>query len=479
MTKTFIDILEELETTTGTNDKIALIKANSANIELKEFLRLALDKNITFGVATINEVTPISPLQCDFQTFFDGNPSNIPNLSWYIFIHLTNSMIKRELTGNAAQDCIQMCKSWWTDLEKKWFIKAILKDLASIGIGQRLYEQGFDEKGFKFRLGLAEEVEELDKIDEEQDGYVDKKLNGYRTTVLNEKGKVDIIYSGRSGIEAENFYFIKDELELLLKELSGEYLNCTLDGEMHCDDDNHLITSVYGFKYRTVDEFIGKKGLKQKAWDDYQEREKEVLELKSKSKFVIFDFIPKANWDDQKYDKILSERKKDLELIKAAIKKLSLKQIEVVETEYVANKTDAIKAAMKWIARGFEGAIFKVANGCYQWKRWRTWVKIKKDITFEVQLVSWIIQKPKYNGNGTLKPDMIGKVLAKDKHNQIHEIGTGEVLDEKTRIDMFNNWDKYKDKIYQCSAQEPSKVSGKYINPRLDIERLDRNSLED
>ena len=74
---------------------------------------------------------------------------------------------------------------------------------------------------------------------------------------------------------------------------------------------------------------------------------------------------------------------------------------------------------------------------------------------------------------------MIGKVIGLDRFGNLQEVGTGEVLDEKTRIDMFNNWDaKYKGKIYQCSAQESSKVSGKYINPRLDMERLDRIDLD-
>lgn len=74
---------------------------------------------------------------------------------------------------------------------------------------------------------------------------------------------------------------------------------------------------------------------------------------------------------------------------------------------------------------------------------------------------------------------MVGKVIGIDRHENIHEVGTGEVLDEKTRIDMYKYWDtKYKGKIYQCSAQESSKVSGKYINPRLDLYRPDRSSLD-
>lgn len=471
LTKSFIDILEQLEKTSSTLEKIELIKVNKDNVELKEFLKLSLDKNITFGIIEIPRYVSCCSDEAKVKLS--------PEVMWDWSKSLLSKLQSRDLTGNAAIERILEHITFLTHLQAKWFIKCLQKDLASIGLGQRLFEEAYEEKGFKFRIGLAEEVEELDKIDDDQDGYVDKKLNGYRTTCFLENAKVEAIYGGRNGLIADNFYFIKDELETLVSNFGEKIRSVVLDGEMHVNDDNHLLTSLYGFKYRSKDEFMGKKGLKVKAWSDYQAREKEVLELKSKAKFVIFDMIPKDNWDIQKYDKVLSERKVELEKIRVLISDLGLKQIEVVETEWVKNKTDAIKAAQRWIDKGFEGAIFKVSNGCYQWKRWRTWVKIKKSINFEVQLVDFIIQKPKWNGDGTLKPNMVGKVLGKDRFDQIHEIGTGEVLDEKTRIEMFNDFNKFKDLIYECSAQESSKVSGKYINPRLDFQRIDRISLED
>lgn len=76
---------------------------------------------------------------------------------------------------------------------------------------------------------------------------------------------------------------------------------------------------------------------------------------------------------------------------------------------------------------------------------------------------------------------MVGAIWGVDKYGNEHKIGTGDesVFSEKIRADMFNNWDSYKGVIYDCTTQEPSKASSKYINPRLIAKRLDLNSLTD
>lgn len=461
---TYIEILELLEKTSSTNDKIEILKKNSDNKELRKYLELTLSKHITFGIAELPEYELETRTGTDEFDLFQG---------------LCEGLHRRVYTGKAAKEAITNLLKYTSPEYNKWYRKCLQKDLSSIGLGQSVVDKAFGTTT-KFKLGLAEEQEELDKIDDEQDGYLDKKCNGFRTTVPVEDGKIKVIYSGRNGIEAENFYFIEEELEALVKYLGKEFLSAIYDGEMHVDDDAHKTTSLYGFKWQVEEDFLGKNGkVKVKAYEKYKSREAEILEYQRRAKFTIFDFIPKENWDKQVYDKVLSERKKDLVTIEKAIKALGLKQIEVVPTEYVKNKHLAIKAAQKWIDKGFEGGIFKVSNGCYQWKRWRTWVKCKREVTFEIQLTNYVVQKDKYNPDGTLKPKMIGKVIGLDRFGNLQEVGTGEVLDEKTRIDMFNNWDaKYKGKIYQCSAQESSKVSGKYINPRLDMERLDRIDLD-
>jgi hypothetical protein len=468
MSKTFIEILEELQVTTGTNDKIALIAANADNTELKAYLALVLDKNITFGIAELEDVEEY--LTIGVLNRFDN------------FLLLAAKLQNRELTGNDAKAEIRSFLSHGGSVrENQWYVRCIKKDLSMIGIGQRMFEKAYDEKGFKFRLGLAEEVAELENVEDEA-GQLDKKANGVRTIPMLEDGKLFAIYGGRNGILADNFYFIKEDLEKLVATFGPKIRSCVFDGEMHVNDNLSNTMTLYGFKWRKKEDFLGAKGkLKEKAWKDYCEDEERALKFKADAKFAIFDWMPLKNWDDQDYDKDQFARRQDIEKMAVTIKELGLTRLEIIESEFVADKSAAMTAAQKWIARGFEGGIYKPGSGKYEWKRSRNWIKIKEVEDFEVKITGFLIQKPKYNSDGTLKPAMAGKVVCVDKLGREHKIGTGEALSEKVREHMWNDPGYYIDKIGTCSAQRKSEKNGsdKYICPRLDVLRLDRSDLFD
>lgn len=464
MTKTFIDILEELEKISSTNDKIDLIKANKDNVELKEFLRLALDKNITFGIADIEDVK-------EYATIGVFNRFNN-------FIILVNKLQARELTGNDARDEINKFLSRGGGNDNKWYINCLKKDLASIGFGQRNFEDAYDEKGFKFRLMLAAPEEELDKIEDEA-GWLDKKANGVCTIIRIENSKLEVIYGGRNGLVADSFYFLKDELETLCSD-PRVISDCVFHGETHVLDCLEDTMSLYGFKYRTQADFMGKKGLKEKAWADYQLDEERINKFKLDAKFCIFEQLTLDEWDTQICTRICDDRKASLEKLQKVIDDLGLKRIEIIPTKKVPNQAAGIEEAQILIKKHkLEGGIYKRGSGVYEWKRSRNSVKIKEVVDFEIEFDTFEIQKDKYNSDGSKKAPMIGKVWGHDLTGNNYKIGTGKALPEDIRIDMLNNWDsKYKGKIGTCSAQRPSD-KGKYICARLDIIRLDRNSLAD
>lgn len=462
------EILEELSKTSSTNAKVKILEENKNNEALRQYLNYATNKLITFGISDLPEYT--------LDTRVNGDNSDL-------FFILCDQLSRRVVTGNMARTAIINRLQHCSELGNKWYRRALQKDMSSIGLGRSLLDKAFGESK-KFKLGLAEEPEALDKIPEDTQGYVDVKENGYRTTISFVDDKVDVIYSGRSGIIAENFYFLREELETLVKSFPDDIgASIVLDGEVHIDQDNHKVTSLYGFKWQTKEDFIGKSGkLKKRAWETYKAREAIILEYREKAKFVIFDIIPIDAWNRQYYDKTIEHRKKHLEQINKFIKELNLKQIEIVPTKIAKNKTEAIKIAQEYIDHGFEGGIFKPFGEMYTWRRWRSWIKIKRIVDFTVALTKYEIQKDKYNSDGSLKEPMACPIYGVDKFGNEHKIGTGDksIFSEEIRIDMLKNWDtNYKGKLYDCEAQEPSKVSHKYINPRLTRRRLDRSSLED
>ena len=111
--KTFIDILEQLEKTTGTNDKIAILKANSKNEILKTYLFLAMDDRVTFGIKKLPDIL--------------GSGRAIETLeeSWINFTTLCKKLIERDLTGGNAEKEITKFLSGTDNLWYKWYRKCI------------------------------------------------------------------------------------------------------------------------------------------------------------------------------------------------------------------------------------------------------------------------------------------------------------------------------------------------------------------
>jgi hypothetical protein len=463
----YIEILETLRTTSSTNEKIALVAANKDNPELREFLSLALTKLVTFGVARI----PPEALKIDSEPMFPMSNA----MAWLSIKDLLEKLSNRVLTGLAAQVAIHLLYADLTSLQRKWFECVLLKDLSSIGFGQTLFDKAYGTTT-KFKIQLAEEQAEIENIDFETEGDLQLKGNGVRTTIIIENKKVAIIYGGRDGIEAENFYFLTEELELLAKDFVGQ--SYVLNGEVHVNHDPHDSMTLYSTDMtKTEANYLGKSGKVGSGWVKQQDKMNKALGFRSSAKFMIFDIISLDDWMRQSCPATQELRGATVQLMGNKAKELGLKHIESVPTERVSNTDEAIDKAQKYIDQGFEGAVFKPLNGLYEWKRSRAWIKIKKVCDFSIQLTKYEIQKDKY-----VKPAMVGAIFGVDKDGNEHKVGTGdkEVFSERIRQDMLENWDTgYKGKIYDCAAQQPSAKSTKYINPRLLIRREDRISLFD
>ena len=390
---------------------------------------------------------------------------------------LAEKLQKRILTGLNASNEIKKLFDKFNNEQLFWFEKILKKDISILNIGSRTFDEGFGLQT-KFKIQLAEEQAEIENIDEDTVGDLQLKGNGIRTTVVIEDKKVGAIYGGRDGIIAQNFYFLTEELETLANDFIGQ--SYVLDGEVHINHDPHKSMTLYSTDMtKTEQDFIGKSGKVGAGWKKQQEKMAKFEEYKSQAKFMIFDIISLDHWLSRSCPITQELRGPAVQLMGKKAKELSLKYIEAVPTERVNGTVEAVDAAQKYIDKGFEGAVFKPLNGLYEFKRSRSWLKCKKVHSFECRITGFEIQKPKYNPNGTLKADMAGKVVCIDKNGDTHKIGTGKALSESIRIDMWENPESYLEKIIECSAQQPSAKSTKMINPRLDLIRFDRLSLED
>lgn len=471
MSYNFIQILEELKKTTGTLDKIAILEKNKDNQELRQYLYLAIDERVTYGIKKLP----------DFK-IGDGRFDDIR--AFENFKSLLYQLEKRELSGNNALDSIDKTFSYFNQTQQKWFIKCIQKDLSSIGIGASLVNKAFGEKFIlDFRCSGAADPKKIDKMKYDADAQL--KKNGIRSLFFtDDEGRVCIppfntfaTCIGRSGLPIEQFNFLIPEINKL------KLANRVFDGEVSVEDNLWLTQTLSSFKIRDKSEFIGKNGkLKEKAWKEYKAREDEFYDLQSRAKFTIFEILDKEEFLRENIKLSYIERRTLLEEQFKVIANLTDK-IDIVPAVSVKNKEEALAQANKWIEEGFEGAVIKSHEGKYGFTKGDYAIKIKRQLDVDAIVIDCEISKDIYKTNGEKGPDQLGAFIIEyiypvNNKRIRSKVGTGRLLSKEFKEKVAKNPEEYIGKIYEISAQEFSE-DGILICPRVERMRPDKIRIND
>ena len=476
MNNSFIQILNQLETTTGTNDKIAILEKNKDSFILREILYYGIDERITYGISKLPELNYI-----ELNNFTDDS-------IWNSFKSLLDRLFERSITGNEAKEEIVKFFSQLTIEQAKWPIKIIQKDFSSIGIGASLVNKAFGEKFIlDFRCSGAADPKKIDKMKYDADAQL--KKNGIRSLFFtNDKGEVCIppfntfaTCIGRSGLPIEQFNFLIPEINKL------KLSNRVFDGEVSVEDNLWLTQTLSSFKIRDKSEFIGKNGkLKEKAWKEYKAKEDEWYDLQSRAKFTIFEILDKEEFLNENIKLSYIERRTLLEEQFKIIATLTDK-VDLVPAVRVRNKEEALAQANKWIEEGFEGAVIKSHNGKYGFTKGDYAIKIKRQagkLEIDAEIVDIEPSKQTYNTDGSLAPAMAGRITIRYR-NQFDKIvesgvGTGVALDRDTKRNMIAHPENYIGLIVEVNGTEFSD-DGILVTPRINRIRLpfDKNSIKD
>ena len=171
-----IKILEELESTTATSEKIKILTQNSFNVKLKEILFLTCNPYITFGIGK--------------KTFTSYKPWIYEN-TFGDLKDLLAMLVRNNTGSNECKNHILTFMSTRTAREQEWIKRIILKNL-KIGVGYKTLNKVF-VKDFipSFEVMLAQHLEDyIDTIHEKM--YATLKMDGVRGVAIKENGDVNI-----------------------------------------------------------------------------------------------------------------------------------------------------------------------------------------------------------------------------------------------------------------------------------------------
>jgi len=309
--------------------------------EFFEGVRMCLDKLYTFGVKQVPEKdTVISAQGCE----------------WKIFKKLAEQLHRRELTGHAARDAINLVMGTATAEQWNGFYRRILiKDLRC-GVSEKTVNSVATKNKFKqyevpvFTCQLAHDSANHEKklVGKKM---LEVKLDGVRViTIVYPDGKVDMF--SRNGKEFTNFGHISEQISQVVKKSPPPY-PVVLDGEVMSENFQDLMKQVHR------KESAG-------ALDA-------VLHL--------FDFIPLSNFVEGYWDKKQTDRtimlKAWYDQHKSDLNAVTVLAHEIVDLDTAEGQKTYTEVNKRAVEGGYEGIMIKDLSAGYECKRSHAWLKLK------------------------------------------------------------------------------------------------------
>src|SRR5579885_625162 len=342
MARTVIDILEELESTSGKLAKIDIMEAARKNELLKAVFVAAQDP---YTVYYVNKFKVPAPTK-------KGAPDDEVVLAF--ITGLDALLATRQLTGNAAKDLVNHMFGKMTEREQKWCQRILLKNMRC-GVQESVNKvwpgliKSFEvalAKTLNSEFTRGEGIKILDKVN--YPVRVEPKLDGLRCIAVKKNGEVT--FYTRNGTVLESMPKIKAALE------AGDYDNVVLDGEGMAADWNES-ASVMMSKTQKDD---------------------------SNLFYNVFDAMPLKDWVAQESSMPYSDRVDLVAKVVRACKSDRVRQVPHIN----AKNEDELKAYFaKCMNEGYEGVMLKTLHTPYEWDRSKNILKLKPCVTYEGVIV--------------------------------------------------------------------------------------------
>jgi DNA ligase 1 len=342
-----VKLLEEISNVGSRLEKERLIA--QFNPDDVEFLKLALDPMVTFGV-TVSEGEESRGWKPVSQNGRDW---------WKEFRGLLIGLSTRDMTGNVASKNVERALDWAPDyLTHKWGCRILNRNLRAgfdISTLNKVFGAGTVKK-FGVQLAETYDGEELEGV-----FYVQPKLDGNRVVLIDGKGM------SRNG---------------------HEYPNCghVIDAIMEMDP--------HFFEKWVVDgEMMGDLGFDQSSGALRRIHQKDRQE--ATFTYWAFDLVDRQEWDARS-TRPLVDRLADLQRVFHGFDDC----LKVVPTLEKSSPTHAwlMKKCEEYMVAGFEGAMVKDVISPYVFKRGKNLLKVKKFFDVDLKITGFYEGKGRHRG---------------------------------------------------------------------------------
>ena len=420
-----INIVKQLRETSGTNDKIVLLRRNCNNELLRKVLRYTYDTDLKYGVQKKSIVMRTG--ESKWNSLFE------------MLDELTESNINDSLKRNVGR----FINNLETEDEKELVTKILLKNL-DVGLNVKNINKGMKGlivshdimKGSSWDGTLNSEV------------AVSLKLDGIRCSWLIKDGKAIAKTRQNKIIQGMN------ELTKAIEEVFGEQ-DLFVDGELLATNEEGLSSEDL---FKKTSAIVNSKGLK-----------KDLT-------FVAFDIVSLEDYNNKSNSTPFLERREQLECYVGLKNEL----VKLAPMYFITDSIDRIYEKLDEVVKdNCEGLMLNKINGFYEFKRTKQLLKVKKFNEGDV-LVTDILE-----GEGRLE-GTLGKVEVQFKYKgDIYTNNIGSGFSDEEREYYWEHKDELIGKVVTIKYFEITKNEQGGFGFRFptwkgkEYIRFDKNSIDD
>ena len=420
-----INIVKQLRETSGTNDKIVLLRRNCNNELLRKVLRYTYDTDLKYGVQKKSIVMRTGESK------------------WSSLFEMLDELAESNINDSLKRNVGRFINNLETEDEKELVTKILLKNL-DVGLNVKNINKGM--KG----LIVSHDIMKGSSWDGTLNGEVavSLKLDGIRCSWLIKDGKAIAKTRQNKIIQGMN------ELTKAIEEVFGEQ-DLFVDGELLAINEEGLSSEDL---FKKTSAIVNSKGLK-----------KDLT-------FVAFDIVSLEDYNNKSNSTPFLERREQLECCVGLKNEL----VKLAPMYFITDSIDRIYEKLDEVVKdNCEGLMLNKINGFYEFKRTKQLLKVKKFNEGDV-LVTDILE-----GEGRLE-GTLGKIEVQFRYKgDVYTNNIGSGFSDEEREYYWEHKDELIGKIVTIKYFEITKNEQGGFGFRFptwkgkEYIRFDKNGIDD
>ena len=411
----FNNFVKEITSSNSRLHKQAVLQKYKDDFSIKEYLKIAFDPYMIFGIST--------------KKLYKKVTGDAPDIGIITIFKLFDHLEKHN-TGTAAE--ILLCQKVLDGVASydsecaELLEKLICKDL-SIGCDTKTINKEIPGLISEFSVQLANKYFDKPVVVEGKKFAITTKIDGGRIIAIKENGQVS--FFTRAGQKYEGLVDLEKEMMWMPD-------NTCLDGEITLFDSHGLSSK-----------------------DQYKETMK-IVRTKDKEKhgikMLVFDWMPADDFKRQRCDIPYHDRR--AEVTRLLCEQRHYDYFQLLPMLYVGEDTSMITEILEdQVAAGEEGIMINLWEAPYEFKRTNYLLKCKKFNTADLRVIGFEEGSGKYSR-------MLGAFICEYKGGEVR-VGSG--LTDEMRKMIWDHREACMNKIIEVSFFEETKDSAGKLSLRF------------